>query len=161
MKQTENDEENGEDSDDDDMVSGKQVYVTSADVRDHLRQVWQKDQQVLKCLFNFLSDSETDYPTDAFFIEIIPVPPSRFRPVRILFWFHKSITELYVYWGGGDFILINTLFCEIIINLGVISLLLGCWQSYLHLNYIQQILLFILRTKHIYLHSGVNNSEVI
>ncbi|XP_061175152.1 DNA-directed RNA polymerase I subunit RPA1-like [Saccostrea echinata] len=82
VTQTEDDEE--EEGDEEDLVSGKQVYVTSADVRDHLRQVWQKDGQVLVCLFNFLSNSGADYPTDAFFIEIIPVPPSRFRPVSSL-----------------------------------------------------------------------------
>ena len=77
-------EENDDDDDDDELVSGKQIYVTSADVRDHLRQVWQKDQQVLRCLFHFLSDSGSEYPTDAFFIEVVPVPPSKFRPVSAL-----------------------------------------------------------------------------
>ena len=77
-------EEDDDDDDDDELVSGKQIYVTSADVRDHLRQVWQKDQQVLRCLFHFLSDSGSEYPTDSFFIEVVPVPPSKFRPVSAL-----------------------------------------------------------------------------
>ena len=83
-KGEEEEEEEEDDDDDDELVSGKQIYVTSADVRDHLRQVWQKDQQVLRCLFHFLSDSGSDYPTDAFFIEVVPVPPSKFRPVSAL-----------------------------------------------------------------------------
>lgn len=77
-------DDDGEGEEVDDLESGTQIYLTSADVRDHLRQVWQKDQQVLKCLFHFLSGSSADYPTDSFFIDVVPVPPSRFRPVSIL-----------------------------------------------------------------------------
>ena len=84
-KGKDDDDDEDDDDDDDELVSGKQIYVTSADVRDHLRQVWQKDQQVLRCLFHFLSDSGSEYPTDAFFIEVVPVPPSKFRPVSALF----------------------------------------------------------------------------
>ncbi|XP_022315529.2 DNA-directed RNA polymerase I subunit RPA1-like [Crassostrea virginica] len=80
----EDDDDEDDDDDDDELVSGKQIYVTSADVRDHLRQVWQKDQQVLRCLYHFLSNSGSDYPTDAFFIEVVPVPPSKFRPISSL-----------------------------------------------------------------------------
>lgn len=79
-----NEDDDGEGEEEDDFESGTQIYLTSADVRDHLRQVWQKDQQVLRCLFHFLSESSADYPTDAFFIDVVPVPPSRFRPVSSL-----------------------------------------------------------------------------
>lgn len=86
-------DDDGEGEEEDELESGTQIYLTSADVRDHLRQVWQKDQQVLRCLFHFLSESSADYPTDAFFIDIVPVPPSRFRPVSIL----KNIFVLFAW----------------------------------------------------------------
>ncbi|KAJ8306316.1 hypothetical protein KUTeg_016861 [Tegillarca granosa] len=59
----------------------EQVILTAQQIRQHLRQVWDYDSPVLKRLYGSLSKTSSDHPTDIFFLEIVPVPPSRFRPI--------------------------------------------------------------------------------
>ena len=60
-------------------------YLTQIAVRNHLRQVWQKDSHILGHILGLLSGQasteESVCPTDLFFLDVLPVPPARFRPV--------------------------------------------------------------------------------
>ena len=59
-----------------------QTYLTAVEVRSHLREVWKNDARVLHTIFGGLDISYQDgAPTDVFFLEVLPVAPSRFRPV--------------------------------------------------------------------------------
>ena len=61
-----------------------QVYITPTDARRHLRGVWDNDKKLMQCIFGALNVRRKDgtpYPSDVFFLEVVPVPPSRFRPV--------------------------------------------------------------------------------
>ena len=61
------------------------TLLTPLMVRDHLREVWKQDGVLLKRLYSSLATSPAKNPVDIFFLDIVPVPPSRFRPVR---WFY-------------------------------------------------------------------------
>lgn len=44
--------------------------------------VWQHDKDFLQKLYPFLASvKESEYPVDIFFLDTIPVPPTRYRPV--------------------------------------------------------------------------------
>ncbi|KAL3868878.1 hypothetical protein ACJMK2_041634 [Sinanodonta woodiana] len=64
-------------------VSGM-TFLTPIMVRDHLQEVWNNDSTCLKWLFRSLAYSPSDNPMDIFFLDIIPVPPSRFRPLSVM-----------------------------------------------------------------------------
>ena len=49
--------------------------------REHFREVWKNDQSLFEALFPVLRNTKNQYPTDIFFLEVIPVTPPRFRPV--------------------------------------------------------------------------------
>lgn len=48
-----------------------------------MRNIWKEEQEFLEQFISVLSDIKTDNPTDAFFFEVIPVPPPNVRPVRL------------------------------------------------------------------------------
>lgn len=60
-----------------------QVYITQAEIRKDLHQLWANDGPFLKSLIGALdvSQSYTQQPFDVFFVDVIPVIPSKFRPV--------------------------------------------------------------------------------
>lgn len=74
-----------EDDDDDELnpskSKGNQVFLPASELRQHVRGLWKNDKSLLQHLFKALSGALTDQPTDIFFLDAIPVPPSRFRPV--------------------------------------------------------------------------------
>ncbi|XP_060077390.1 DNA-directed RNA polymerase I subunit RPA1-like [Ylistrum balloti] len=75
-----------EEGDDQTMVSFdnvEQTYISPSQARDHLRLLWKQDRVILKYLFHSLAKAADDSP-DIFFLQIIPVPPSRFRPVSMM-----------------------------------------------------------------------------
>ena len=57
------------------------TLLTPLMIRDHLRKVWKQDAVLLKRLYSSLATSPAENPADIFFLDIIPVPPARFRPV--------------------------------------------------------------------------------
>lgn len=77
-----------EDDDDDELnpskSKGNQVFLPASELRQHVRGLWKNDKSLLQHLFKALSGALTDQPTDIFFLDAIPVPPSRFRPVSRL-----------------------------------------------------------------------------
>ena len=50
-------------------------------IREHFREVWKNDENLFKSLFPVLKSTNCQYPTDIFFLEVIPVTPPKFRPV--------------------------------------------------------------------------------
>ncbi|GFN85498.1 DNA-directed RNA polymerase subunit [Plakobranchus ocellatus] len=63
----------------------KRCILTPNLARDHLRLVWMNNQEFLINLFPFLGTVKLiEYPTDVFFLDVIPVPPVRFRPLNIM-----------------------------------------------------------------------------
>lgn len=63
--------------------TGTQKFLTPTELREHMRGLWTNDKTLLKHLFKALSLNVADQSTDIFFLDVIPVPPSRFRPVSI------------------------------------------------------------------------------
>ena len=67
----------------------KNNILNPLQARSHLRQLWARDGSVLVSLFSCLRGQsaigEDQYcPTDMFFLDVIAVPPSRFRPVSYI-----------------------------------------------------------------------------
>ena len=44
--------------------------------------MWTNDQELFARLFPVLRTTDCEYPTDIFFLDVIPVIPSKFRPVN-------------------------------------------------------------------------------
>ena len=67
--------------------NAQQAYVTPLEVQEHLRRVWQNDEVFMNTLLgSYPSPSATKRKSSfqMFFLNVVPVPPSRFRPVRSL-----------------------------------------------------------------------------
>ena len=63
------------------------TLLTAQMIRDHMREVWNQDAVLLRRLYSSLATSPSQNPIDIFFLDIVPVPPSRFRPVScVLVW---------------------------------------------------------------------------
>lgn len=60
-----------------------QQYVTVVEVREHMREVWRRDRSVVAavCGTDLGSSASSTCPLEMFFMDVVPVPPSRFRPV--------------------------------------------------------------------------------
>ncbi|XP_064604874.1 DNA-directed RNA polymerase I subunit RPA1-like [Liolophura sinensis] len=61
-----------------------QTYLTPVEARNHLRELWEKDSAVLKSLFGALGKNKSKHPMDIFFMDVVPVTASRFRPVIVM-----------------------------------------------------------------------------
>ncbi|XP_014670360.1 PREDICTED: DNA-directed RNA polymerase I subunit RPA1-like, partial [Priapulus caudatus] len=64
-----------------------QSYLTPVDARKHLREVWKNSGQLLGKLFPSLeagASPDNLCPLDFFFLDVIAVPPSKFRPLNVL-----------------------------------------------------------------------------
>uniref|UniRef100_A0A8C7MDG9 DNA-directed RNA polymerase subunit n=1 Tax=Oncorhynchus kisutch TaxID=8019 RepID=A0A8C7MDG9_ONCKI len=73
--------------DEEDGMAGKRGYLTPSTARDHIAKLWDKEGFFLKCLFSGLEELESSpsgfYP-DLFFLELMVVPPCRYRPINRL-----------------------------------------------------------------------------
>ncbi|KAF7707147.1 DNA-directed RNA polymerase I subunit RPA1 [Silurus meridionalis] len=69
-------------TDKDDAHVAKRGYLTPSLARDHIIKVWEKEGFFLKHLFSGLA--ENGFSPDMFFLELLMVPPSRYRPVSRL-----------------------------------------------------------------------------
>uniref|UniRef100_A0A3Q1IV52 DNA-directed RNA polymerase subunit n=1 Tax=Anabas testudineus TaxID=64144 RepID=A0A3Q1IV52_ANATE len=72
------------------LIAGKRVYLTASTARDHTNKLWENEGVFLKCLFSGLEEVTTSqegekgfYP-DLFFLEMLVVPPCRYRPINRL-----------------------------------------------------------------------------
>ena len=70
----------------------KQQFVSPLEVHEHIKSLWDNHSQLMGAIFGHLSgetpsggDSRADSrrTADMFFLDVVPVPPSRFRPVRL------------------------------------------------------------------------------
>lgn len=70
----------------DDLMAGKRSYLTASTAREHVRQVWEKEGFFLKHLFSGMDfdSKEADFSPDLFFLELLLVPPCRYRPINRL-----------------------------------------------------------------------------
>ncbi|XP_023184312.1 DNA-directed RNA polymerase I subunit RPA1 [Xiphophorus maculatus] len=72
-----------------DLLTGKRVFLTASTAREHISKVWEKEGFFLKFLFPGLEESSGSegqkgfYP-DLFFLELLVVPPCRYRPINRL-----------------------------------------------------------------------------
>ncbi|XP_053735910.1 DNA-directed RNA polymerase I subunit RPA1 [Synchiropus splendidus] len=72
---------------DEDFVAGKRVYLTPSTSREHVIKLWKKEGFFLKCLFSGLVDGSAEkssFSPDLFFLELLMVPPCRYRPINRL-----------------------------------------------------------------------------
>ncbi|KAM6952648.1 DNA-directed RNA polymerase I subunit RPA1 isoform 2-T2 [Lycodopsis pacificus] len=78
------------DTDADELMAGKRVYLTASTAREHINKLWGKEGFFLKCLFAGLeegtmsSEGEEGFYPDLFFLEMMVVPPCRYRPINRL-----------------------------------------------------------------------------
>ena len=61
------------------------TYLTPSELQSHLQQVWEHDGALLQQVYALfrMNMAENEVPTDIFFLRIIPVTPTRFRPVSM------------------------------------------------------------------------------
>ncbi|XP_011616408.1 DNA-directed RNA polymerase I subunit RPA1 [Takifugu rubripes] len=72
---------------DDDMMAGKRFYMTASVAREHTNKLWENEGFFLKCLFSGVEEmpsQQGDRCSDLFFLEMLVVPPCRYRPVNRL-----------------------------------------------------------------------------
>lgn len=71
-----------------DPMAGKRAYMTASTAREHVNQVWEKEGYFLKYLFSGLEEStvskQNSFYPDLFFLELLLVPPCRYRPINRL-----------------------------------------------------------------------------
>uniref|UniRef100_A0A1A7WFT6 DNA-directed RNA polymerase subunit n=1 Tax=Iconisemion striatum TaxID=60296 RepID=A0A1A7WFT6_9TELE len=78
------------DNTDEDQMTGKRIYLTASTAREHINKVWEKEGFFLRCLFPGLEESsgsrasEMGFQPDLFFLELLVVPPCRYRPINRL-----------------------------------------------------------------------------
>ena len=68
----------------------EQHYLSPLEAREHLHLMWCNDPLLMVAVFSSFNSNEDQYekagscPTDMFFVDTIPVPPSKFRPVSLI-----------------------------------------------------------------------------
>ncbi|XP_073676380.1 DNA-directed RNA polymerase I subunit RPA1 [Garra rufa] len=70
----------------DDAMITKRGFLTPSSVREHIIKLWEKEGFFLKHLFSGfdMNNSEKGFSPEVFFLELIVVPPCRFRPINRL-----------------------------------------------------------------------------
>ncbi|KAK7895603.1 hypothetical protein WMY93_020928 [Mugilogobius chulae] len=68
----------------DDIMAGRRSYLTASTAREHLTELWGKEGFFLKHLFSGMDfeSKENGFNPDLFFLEILLVPPCRYRPIN-------------------------------------------------------------------------------
>ncbi|XP_041846202.1 DNA-directed RNA polymerase I subunit RPA1 isoform X2 [Melanotaenia boesemani] len=65
-------------------MAGKRVYFTASTAREHVSRTWEKEGFFLKCLFPGLEEAASGLYPELFFLELLVVPPCRYRPINRL-----------------------------------------------------------------------------
>lgn len=68
---------------------GNQMYITVLEAREHLYKLCKNENELILHLFGAFGGRNIDAPSkslpvEGLFIDVLPVPPSRFRPVSSL-----------------------------------------------------------------------------
>ncbi|KAF7649221.1 hypothetical protein LDENG_00144910 [Lucifuga dentata] len=77
-------------STDEDLMAGKRVFLTPSIVKEKTNELWEKEGFFLRCLFSGMEVSsgsqaaEKAFHPDFLFLELLVVPPCRYRPVNRL-----------------------------------------------------------------------------
>ncbi|CAB3992022.1 DNA-directed RNA polymerase I subunit RPA1, partial [Paramuricea clavata] len=69
------------------VKSVQQTYITPLEVQEHLRRVWENEEVLLNTLLgSYPSPTATKRKSSPqmFFLNVVPVPPSRFRPLSVM-----------------------------------------------------------------------------
>ncbi|XP_077434020.1 DNA-directed RNA polymerase I subunit RPA1 isoform X1 [Vanacampus margaritifer] len=75
---------------DGDLLTGDRAYLTASTAREHINNLWKNEGFFLKCLFSGLvgnsesNEEEKGFSPDLFFLELLVVPPCRYRPINRL-----------------------------------------------------------------------------
>ncbi|KAM9833161.1 DNA-directed RNA polymerase I subunit RPA1 isoform 2-T2 [Syngnathus typhle] len=73
-----------------DITAGDKAYMTASTAREHVNMLWKKEGFFLKCLFYGVRNNsesngaEEGFSPDLFFLELMVVPPCRYRPTNRL-----------------------------------------------------------------------------
>ncbi|XP_050313380.1 DNA-directed RNA polymerase I subunit RPA1 [Anthonomus grandis grandis] len=59
-------------------------YINPSEAKNYLREIWTNEEDLIRIIAPVLDDIASEYPTDAFFFQVIPVPPPNVRPVNYL-----------------------------------------------------------------------------
>lgn len=69
----------------------KQQFVSPLEVQEHIKALWENQGTLMDAIFGYMrsevaggSGSSGRSTADMFFLNVVPVPPSRFRPVSLL-----------------------------------------------------------------------------
>ncbi|KAJ0002687.1 hypothetical protein NQD34_007836 [Periophthalmus magnuspinnatus] len=68
----------------DDIMAGRRSYLTTSTAREHVIKLWEKEGFFLKHLFSGMDfdPKENGFNPDMFFLELLLVPPCRYRPIN-------------------------------------------------------------------------------
>ncbi|XP_028403627.1 DNA-directed RNA polymerase I subunit RPA1-like isoform X2 [Dendronephthya gigantea] len=69
------------------VKSVQQTYITPLEVQEHLHRVWEKEETLLDSLLGSYPSptaSKRKSSPQMFFLNVLPVPPSRFRPISVM-----------------------------------------------------------------------------
>ncbi|XP_029917745.1 DNA-directed RNA polymerase I subunit RPA1 isoform X2 [Myripristis murdjan] len=75
---------------DENLMAGKRGFLTPSTAQDHVNKLWSKEGFFLRCLFSGLEEgsglqgSKAGFCPDLFFLELLVVPPCRYRPINRL-----------------------------------------------------------------------------
>lgn len=61
--------------------------VTPEQSRQYLRKIWEMEKNLLMEVIPLLKTIKSEYPTDIFFFDVIPVTPPNMRPVSCVIFF--------------------------------------------------------------------------
>ncbi|KAJ0050146.1 hypothetical protein NL108_013161, partial [Boleophthalmus pectinirostris] len=70
----------------DDIMAGRRSYLTASTAREHVIQLWEKEGFFLKRVFSGMDfgSNENGFKPDLFFLELLLIPPCRYRPINRL-----------------------------------------------------------------------------
>ena len=92
QEEEENEEEGSNEAEEndevDEMDEAKRIcgdeYITPEEIKNHMIQLWNTDKKAMTCLLGAYNGPERSSKVttpEIFFLDVIVVPPSRFRPV--------------------------------------------------------------------------------
>lgn len=67
-----------------DLLAGKRVYMTASTASEHINKMWEMEGFFLKSLFSGFEGGNGGFHPDLFFLELLVVPPCRYRPINRL-----------------------------------------------------------------------------
>ncbi|KAJ9577716.1 hypothetical protein L9F63_005709, partial [Diploptera punctata] len=60
------------------------IVIMPDELRNHLRNIWKNERELILAFLPVLANCEMEYPTDALFIKVLSVPPIKMRPVCLM-----------------------------------------------------------------------------